>query len=91
MQRRRAARNLQIMWQYLDDRFCVDCKAIGPIILTFDHRDPKLKYKDVNRIAHHGESVAILLAEIDKCDVVCANCHLLRNYKRRESSGNLMA
>jgi hypothetical protein len=33
-------------------------------------------------MAGHGFSIETLKAEIAKCDLVCANCHRLRTWKR---------
>ena len=29
----------------------------------------------------------LVLAEIEKCDLVCANCHAVRTYERRLADG----
>jgi hypothetical protein len=60
---------------------CSDCGLMyDPVCLDFDHI--KDKNKDVS-ILTHRYSVATILNEIDKCDVVCANCHRLRTETRR--------
>ena len=61
------------------DSGCVDCGYnTYPEALDFDHiGDDKLC--DVSKC--HNE--AQLLAEIAKCEVVCANCHRVRTARRR--------
>ena len=57
---------------------CKDCGESDPVVLEFDHRDPATKSFDVgNGLASHVW--ATVLAEIEKCDVVCANCHRKRH------------
>ena len=34
------------------------------------------------RLVQHGYSVAIIMAEIAKCDVRCRNCHAKVTYER---------
>ncbi len=49
--------------------------------MDFDHRDSSTKsfmLSDVSRA-----TVKSLLKEIEKCDVVCANCHRERTQRRR--------
>jgi hypothetical protein len=63
---------------------CMDCGVqYNPWIMQFDHRDPKEKEFTIS----HGNSrflpEGVILKEIKKCDVVCANCHFDRTYKRR--------
>lgn len=41
--------------------------------LQFHHRDPRTKLFDVNSYA--GKGKAAVIREIEKCDVLCANCH----------------
>jgi hypothetical protein len=58
---------------------CADCGgAFQPYQMDFDHRDPSTKaFQVTDRLT---VSRARLLAEIDKCDVICANCHAIRTY-----------
>ena len=50
--------------------------------MDFDHRDPDTKVKAVPRLIFG--SIDRMLAEAAKCDIVCANCHWLRTFRRRE-------
>lgn len=59
---------------------CADCGEDNPIVLDFDHLHDK-KY-NISRMVHEGFSWKAIQKEIDKCDVVCANCHRIRTYER---------
>ena len=60
---------------------CADCGISYPsYIMDFDHRGDKTFSIGSSRTR---VSAARLLAEIAKCDVVCANCHRARTYLRR--------
>ena len=63
------------MAAYLADRECVDCGERDIRCLEFDHRDRSTKTKAVALLVRDGVSWAVILAEIEKCDVRCANCH----------------
>ena len=60
---------------------CHDCGyRLHPDALDLDHRDPSQKEFTIG-----GKVIADekrLLAEIAKCDVVCANCHRIRTSNR---------
>ncbi|MEP6694267.1 MAG: hypothetical protein ABJB39_06460 [Chloroflexota bacterium] len=82
--RREAARikkyrleNRALMLAYLLDHPCVDCGRTNPVMLDFDHRDPALKRGNVSELAAR-QPWRLVLREIAKCDVRCANCHLKR-------------
>ena len=61
---------------------CVDCgRRFPPCVMQFDHRDPSTKAYEVTRMLMRARSV--ILAEVAKCDIVCANCHRIRTYARR--------
>lgn len=72
-------------------RGCVDCGYNEhPEALDFDHlRD---KTKNVSTLATQSGTVswvrlqARLEAEIAKCEVVCANCHRIRTFRRRKGA-----
>jgi len=61
---------------------CSDCGGrFPPCAMDFDHRDPATKELAVSRLINR--SYATLMAEVAKCDIVCANCHHLRTDARR--------
>ena len=65
------------------NRPCADCRGwFDPWIMEFDHLDPALKSMNVSEMAHTGLPLTTIKLEIDKCEVVCANCHADRTYKR---------
>ena len=66
--------NRALLLAYLLDHPCIDCGEADPIVLDFDHRDPTTKRNEVARLAS-TKSWPQVLAEIEKCDVRCANCH----------------
>ena len=59
---------------------CLDCGERDMIVLEFDHRDPTTKSFS---ISDRGQTVSLkrLHAELEKCDVVCANDHRRRTAK----------
>lgn len=55
---------------------CMDCGGEFPYaVMQLHHRDPATKKMDVGT----ATSVTTALKELAKCDVVCANCHMLRH------------
>lgn len=60
---------------------CMDCGGVfPPHVMDFDHRDPKTKAFNIMSARAMLKSRDVLLAEIEKCDIVCANCHRIRTY-----------
>lgn len=63
------------------ERGCTDCGyAAHPAALDFDHLPGTIKVRDIKQGQQLGWQA--LLNEIDKCEVVCANCHRIRTYER---------
>jgi hypothetical protein len=61
---------------------CADCgRRFEACAMDFDHRDPKAKRFTVTRMVGRASTEAIL-AEVAKCDIVCANCHRVRTNRR---------
>ena len=61
---------------------CADCGKHYPYyVMQFDHLRDKL----FNIASNTGKYKNVLLAEIDKCEIVCANCHAVRTYNRRKN------
>lgn len=43
--------------------------------LQFHHRDKSTKDHTVAIMTRKGMNISVIMAEIEKCDVICANCH----------------
>jgi hypothetical protein len=48
--------------------------------LEFNHRDPSLKQFDISQATQAEVKWAVLVEELDKCDLLCANCHRELHY-----------
>ena len=72
----------------LRDRPCLDCKTrFPPFVMQFDHRDPWQKKFLLSSTSLSAP--ARVLKEAAKCDIVCANCHRDRTFKRRQSTAGV--
>jgi hypothetical protein len=77
-------------------RPCADCGQSYPYyVMDFDHRESEEKICNVADLnGHRRTSLQKLMAEIAKCEVVCANCHRKRTYerwlaRRKEAAGQV--
>jgi hypothetical protein len=76
-------RNREFLLEYLRAHPCVDCGEADIVVLEFDH--VSTKEVEVTFMVGRGYKLARIQAEIAKCEVVCANCHRRRTYRRRGS------
>ena len=58
---------------------CVECGFDNPVALQFHHKDPKRKKYTISLMASQGYPLETIEKEIKKCDVLCANCHLIKH------------
>ena len=66
-------------------RGCTDCGyCANPLALQFDHLPEHEKLFDIGGKTRYSK--AYIQAEIDKCEVVCANCHAIRTHGRRQKA-----
>ena len=54
---------------------CEKCEENHPACLEFHHRDPSKKEFALHEAHTRMWSLKRLQKEMDKCDVLCANCH----------------
>jgi hypothetical protein len=74
------SRNRMLVYEYLREHPCVDCGETDTVVLEFDHlRD---KVAGISVLANRQVDWEVIAAEIEKCDVVCANCHRRRTCAR---------
>lgn len=65
----------------LKDAPCADCGVkYPPYVMQFDHLSDK--QFTLSRARGQSASVETILAEIAKCELVCANCHAERTHSR---------
>lgn len=62
---------------------CRKCGEKRPYVLDFHHRDPSVKEGTINHMLK-SSSFEKLMEEINKCDVLCANCHREFHHLERE-------
>ncbi len=68
--------------EYLGTK-CQDCGLIDdcPVVYDFHHRDPKTKVCAIGKLLQRATFGQKLMTELDKCDLLCSNCHRRRHYK----------
>ena len=69
----------------LKNKPCADCGVLFPhCVMDWDHVRGE-KGKNVSTLAAGGCSNLVMM-EIEKCELVCANCHRIRTFERREQA-----
>ncbi len=82
-------KNAANLWEFLEKSSCKDCGTQDSRVLEFDHLGDK-KFNVSRAVSGSTRSWNSIKKEIDKCEVVCANCHRIRtqergNYKRNQA------
>ena len=80
VKRRLAQERTAYLIEFFKTPPCSDCGERDPVVLEFDHVGEKSF--DVGK-AVHDRSWQSIIDEIQKCEVVCANCHRRRTARRR--------
>ncbi len=76
--RRHIKRNREIVLE-LKSQPCADCgRTFPPYVMDFDHLG-----EETGEVSSFVYTMTAnrLLAEVERCEVVCANCHRIRTYK----------
>ena len=67
--------------EYLRARSCADCGEDELVVLEFDHVGPT-KTASISAMIGHGRPVHEVRSEVERCEVVCVNCHRRRTATR---------
>lgn len=70
---------VSLLLSFLREHPCVDCGEPDPVVLEFDHLSNK-SFTIADGLK--SRSWAAVAAEIQKCEVVCVNCHRRRTAAR---------
>ncbi len=73
----------QRMLEYLSDKSCFVCGNSDRRVLEFDHLDPTLKSFGISNAITSIMKWERILVEIEKCQILCANCHKIKTAKER--------
>jgi hypothetical protein len=65
---------------------CNRCPETDWRVLDFHHKDPSQKDWEVANMVRSRWSQKRILAEIDKCEVLCANCHRREHWDEKHKS-----
>jgi len=80
--------NRKMLDKIKTDKGCCECGYnANPAALQFDHLDPDTKHitatgKRRNPGSMTSYSQAMILAEIAKCRIICANCHIIHTVEQ---------
>jgi hypothetical protein len=74
-------RNIKWFNEYRKNLKCVKCDENHPACLEFHHIDPKKKEYSVSMLIYGTYSIKTILNEINKCEVLCSNCHNKEHFK----------
>ncbi len=66
---------------------CEDCGGVFPApCMDYHHKDSEEKSFGISYAISKGFSRERIAAEIEKCVLICANCHRIRHHVRAHSS-----
>jgi hypothetical protein len=81
--KRSRERNYSYVNEIKETTPCADCdKHFDAVCMDFDHVRGE-KVKDIAKMTNACCTLEAIQEEIDKCDLVCANCHRIRTRDRK--------
>ena len=86
--RRLALERTKYLLEYFRAHPCTDCGEGDPVVLEFDHIGEDKLFDIAQSLPYR--SWQSILNEMQKCEVVCANCHRRRTAERRGALRHLL-
>lgn len=78
--REQRAKNRKLYTELKSNTPCAKCGGHFPnCVMDYDHKDPSSKKMCVAQMM--GYSWKVILEEIAKCELLCANCHRIKTYE----------
>ena len=89
MRRQRRLENIAWYKDYKSKLFCAECSEKHPACLQFHHKDRKEKSFTISHIVGSSTySLKTIIKEIEKCEVLCGNCHAKRRWKEKHETNS---
>ncbi len=77
--------NAETVFDFLQDKKCEHCGISDILVLEFHHRNKNEKYANISHLMINGGPINKVLEEMEKCDILCANCHRIETHKENNS------
>ena len=75
-------RKREFVYAYLLAHECIVCGESDPVVLQFDHIEPKTKSERISKMIFSSSyKLEDIKKEINKCQILCANCHARKTAK----------
>ena len=74
--------NKQKLYGHLLGKVCVECGISDIRVLEFDHLPGNTKVSEISSMMSNGNCWETIKKEIEKCEIVCCNCHRIRSISR---------
>jgi hypothetical protein len=78
----------QSLREFIDElkhgKVCARCGNADPRVLDFHHVEPGHKRWQISVLAKNEVGRQAILAELAKCEPLCANCHRILHWEERE-------
>ena len=71
----------------LKEHHCCPCGESRWYCLDFRHKDPSKKKNTVCNLIRSSYSINAIKKEIEKCEIICSNCHRLKHIKGVKTNG----
>jgi transcription elongation factor Elf1 len=80
--RRKKNRKLirQFVREYKESHPCKQCGESHVACLDFHHLDEDKKTENIADMVHRDWSLKTIKAEIEKCEILCRNCHAKKHF-----------
>lgn len=83
--RKRRHERKKIVNKYKEKKGCVVCGEKRFACLVFHHRNKEDKKREISYHTRNGTKEKEMWEEIKKCNVMCANCHMILHHKETRS------
>lgn len=79
-------RTRRLFWELKSELSCKQCGQNHPAALHFHHTDPSVKDTEISDAIGRSWSMTKILEEMQKCEVLCANCHAILHWEEKHES-----
>jgi len=69
--------------EYKSNLKCSECEEDHPATIDFHHKTGE-KDQSVSNLVANGYSIERIKKELNKCEVLCANCHRKKHFKNNK-------